>query len=164
MGRPTIYPTGATVYDPEKCQNGYTVLSIAPMGIIMLDMNGRVVRRWKDMFGLPARVLPGGHMIASKASRPAENGYQDQEDLTMVDMDGNVEWTFDHNQLINDPDGERWMARQHHDYQITGNPVGYWTPGQDPDPDSSFYSCRRGMLMADLQRVWLNQYRLYRLT
>ena len=135
MGRPTIYPTGATVYDSEKCQNGYTVLSIAPMGIIMLDMNGRVVRRWKDMFGLPARVLPGGHMIASKASRPAENGYQDQEDLTMVDMDGNVEWTFNHNQLINDPDGERWMARQHHDYQITGNPVGYWAPGQDPDPN-----------------------------
>ena len=25
MGYPTIYPTGATVYNPDKCWNGYTV-------------------------------------------------------------------------------------------------------------------------------------------
>ena len=135
MGRPTIYPTGTTVYDPEKCQNGYTVLSIPPLGVILLDMNGKVVRRWKDCYGFPPKMLPGGHMIASRATRPAENGYQDQEDLSMFDMDGNVEWTFNHNQLINDPDGERWMARQHHDFQVSGNPVGYWVPGMDPDPN-----------------------------
>ena len=135
MGRPTIYPTGTTVYDPEKCQNGYTVLSIPPLGVILLDMNGKVVRRWKDCYGFPPKMLPGGHMIASRVTRPAENGYQDQEDLSMFDMDGNVEWTFNHNQLINDPDGERWMARQHHDFQVSGNPVGYWVPGMDPDPN-----------------------------
>ena len=135
MGRPTIYPTGTTVYDPEKCQNGYTVLSVPPLGVILLDMNGKVVRRWKDCYGFPPKMLPGGHMIASRVTRPAENGYQDQEDLSMFDMDGNVEWTFNHNQLISDPDGERWMARQHHDFQVSGNPVGYWVPGMDPDPN-----------------------------
>ena len=135
MGRPTIYPTGVTVYDPAKCENGYTVLSVPPIGVILLDMNGKVVRRWKDMYGFPPKMLPGGHLIASRATRPAANGYQDQEDLTMVDMDGNIEWTFDHNQLINDPDGERWMARQHHDYQVTGSPTGYFCPGQEPDPN-----------------------------
>ena len=25
MGHPTIYPTGVTVYDPEKCWNGFTI-------------------------------------------------------------------------------------------------------------------------------------------
>ena len=26
----------------------------------------------------------------------------------------------------------KWIARQHHDYQREGNPVGYYTPGMDP--------------------------------
>ena len=25
MGHPTIYPTGVTVYNPEKCWNGFTL-------------------------------------------------------------------------------------------------------------------------------------------
>ena len=25
---PTIYPRGTTIYDPEKCWNGYTVISM----------------------------------------------------------------------------------------------------------------------------------------
>ena len=25
MGHPTIYPTGVTVYNPEKCWNGFTI-------------------------------------------------------------------------------------------------------------------------------------------
>ena len=135
MGRPTVFPTGTTVYYPEECWNGYTLFSAPELGINLINMNGKIVRHWKDMYGFPPKFLPGGHMIASRATRPAANGYQDQEDLTMVDMDGKVEWSFDHNQLINDPDGERWMARQHHDFQVTGSPVGYYAPGQDPDPN-----------------------------
>ena len=135
MGRPTVFPTGTTVYYPEECWNGYTLFSAPELGINLINMNGKIVRHWKDMYGIPTKMLPGGHMIASRATRPAENGFQDEEDLTMVDMDGNVEWTFNRNQLVKDPDGERWMARQHHDFQVTGNPVGYYAPGQDPDPN-----------------------------
>ena len=135
MGRPTVFPTGTTVYYPEECWNGYTLFSAPELGINLINMNGKIVRHWKEMYGIPTKMLPGGHMIASRATRPAENGFQDEEDLTMVDMDGNVEWTFNRNQLVKDPDGERWMARQHHDFQVTGNPVGYYAPGQDPDPN-----------------------------
>ena len=135
MGRPNVYPTGTTVYYPDECWNGYTLFSAPGLGVNLINMNGKVVRHWKDMYGFPPKFLPGGHMIASRATRPAANGYQDQEDLTMVDMDGNIEWTFNHNQLVNDPDGERWMARQHHDFQVSGNPVGYYVPGMDPDPN-----------------------------
>ena len=28
-------------------------------------------------------------------------------------------------------DEPRWMARQHHDYQREGNPVGYYVPGME---------------------------------
>lgn len=135
MGRPSVYPTGTTIYYPEECENGYTLFSAPELGVNLIDMNGKVVRHWKNMYGFPPKILPGGHMIASLATRPAANGYQDQEDLTMVDWDGNIEWKFDRNQFIKDPDGERWMARQHHDFQVEGNPVGYWVPGMEMSPD-----------------------------
>ena len=135
MGRPNVFPTGTTVYYPDECWSGYTVFDAENLGVNLIDMNGRIVRHFKNFTGFPPKVLPGGHIIGTRACRKSENGYQDMEDLTMIDMDGNVEWTFDHNQLVNDPDGERWMARQHHDYQVTGSPTGYFCPGQEPDPN-----------------------------
>ena len=41
---PTVFPTGTTIYQPDKAWNGFTVLS--PLGtpaVIVLDMDGRVV-------------------------------------------------------------------------------------------------------------------------
>ena len=49
-----------------------------------------------------------------------------------VDWNGRVRWEFKKNQYIEDPDhAPEWMARQHHDYQREGNPVGYYVPGMD---------------------------------
>ena len=60
---PTVYPTGTTLYQPDKAWNGYTVLSILNMpAVVVIDMNGNVVKRWDDFdnsAGGPARVLPG---------------------------------------------------------------------------------------------------------
>ena len=42
----TVYPTGTTIYDPDKSWNGFTVLS--PLGtpaVLVIDMNGNVVKR-----------------------------------------------------------------------------------------------------------------------
>lgn len=39
MGFPTIYPTGATVYDPKKSANGYTAFATENK-TILIDMNG----------------------------------------------------------------------------------------------------------------------------
>ena len=56
--------------------------------------------------------------------------------MTQVDWDGNIVWSFDKYEYIEDPVEEpRWMARQHHDYQREGNPVGYYVPGMDPFVD-----------------------------
>ena len=61
---------------------------------------------------------------------------QDQKDLVQVDWDGNIIWEFKNNEYIEDPgyNGE-WMARQHHDFQREGNPVGYYVPGMDCQTD-----------------------------
>ena len=40
MSYPTIYPTGTTLYDPEKCFNGYTVFQAKEHGALLIDMNG----------------------------------------------------------------------------------------------------------------------------
>ncbi len=135
MGRPNIYPTGTTIYDPEKAWNGYTLFTGKGFGIILLDMNGKVVRHWKNMAGMPCKMLPGGYVIGSRGTRGAAFSYQDMQDLTMVDFDGNVVWSFNKNQEVVDDGEPYWSARQHHDYQVSGSPVGYYAPGMDPDPN-----------------------------
>ena len=70
----TVYPTGTTIYDPDKSWNGFTVLS--PLGtpaVLVIDMNGNVVKRWEDVnnsAGGPARVLPGGIVMSASGARP----------------------------------------------------------------------------------------------
>ena len=138
MGRPTVFPTGTTVYDPEKCQNGYTLFEGTEKGILLIDMNGKAVRFWKDFQGFPCKMIKGGHLFGSLGARDPQAAYQDMTDVTEVDWDGNIEWTFNHNQLVDDDDtGEQWVARQHHDFQIEGNPVGYPVPGQESTNDFS---------------------------
>ena len=51
-GAPSVYPTGTTIYHPEEAWNGYTVF-ITPEseGVILIDMNGRVVKQWTGLSG-----------------------------------------------------------------------------------------------------------------
>ena len=135
MGRPTVFPTGTTLYDPSKCDSGYTLFMGRQIGAILINMNGKVVRQWKDFMGMPCKMIKGGHILGSLAARDAAIASQDFADVTMIDWDGNVEWTFNKYEHVNDPDGIEWAARQHHDYQMEGNPVGYPVPGQEVTPD-----------------------------
>ena len=135
MGRPTVFPTGTTLYDPSKCDSGYTLFMGRQIGAILVNMNGKVVRQWKDFMGMPCKMIKGGHILGSLAARDAAIASQDFADVTMIDWDGNVEWTFNKYDHVNDPDGIEWAARQHHDYQMEGNPVGYPVPGQEVTPD-----------------------------
>ena len=49
MGIPSVFPTGTTIYDPEKCWNGYTLMPIKKVGAVLIDMNGNVVKVWKNL-------------------------------------------------------------------------------------------------------------------
>jgi hypothetical protein len=132
---PSIYPTGTTIYYPDKCWNGYTLFQTElhmknSRSAVLIDMNGNAVNRWQGLDGQPNKLLPGGHVMGSTGVRSFKYGYQDMVDLVEVDWDGNIVWKFDKYELIKDPRQKpRWMARQHHDYQREGNPVGYYVPG-----------------------------------
>ena len=133
----TIYPTGTTIYNPEKAWNGYTLMPIPKIGAVLIDMNGNVVKVWKDFQGFPNKFLPGGYCMGSLGVRDNEYSYQDQTDVAQIDWDGNVVWKFNKKELIEDEGHEpEWMARQHHDYQREGNPVGYYVPDMECKTDS----------------------------
>ena len=136
MGLYNVFPMGTTIYDPEKAYNGYTLMQCQGIGAVLVDMNGNVVKVWKDVQGFPNKLLPGGYVMGSLGLRDPKYGYQDQTDLVQVDWDGNVVWKFDHKELVDDDGNKRWIARQHHDYQREGNPVGYYVPGMECKTDS----------------------------
>ncbi len=133
MTYPTVYPTGATVYDPERCWNGYTIFQAKELGALLIDMNGREVHLWRGLHGFPNKMLPGGYVLGHSGERNTRYGVQDYLDLLVVDWEGRVVWRFDRYEFIEDPgEAGRWMARLHHDYQLPGNPVGYYVPGMEP--------------------------------
>lgn len=129
MGHPTIYPTGTTLFNKHKSFNGYTLFNAPGKGALLIDMNGNEVHLWQGLKGFPNKLLPGGYVLGSRGLRSPKYGMQDQLDLVQLDWQGNVVWSFNQLELIKDPDKpEMWMARQHHDYQREGNPVGYYSP------------------------------------
>ncbi|OGO30369.1 MAG: thioredoxin [Chloroflexi bacterium RBG_16_56_11] len=137
----SVYPTGTTIYEPEKCWNGYTLYQATlhqknGVGAILIDMNGNVLNQWKGLDGFPNKMLPGGAIMGSTGIRNMKYGYQDMLDLVQVDWDGKITWKFEKYERVKDPrQNPRWMARQHHDYQREGNPVGYYVPGMIPRTD-----------------------------
>lgn len=134
MGQPSVFPHGVTVYDPKKCWSGYTIVPLINDGVLLFDMNGNEIRRW-NMHAMPPKLLPGGYVIGLSGYRHPDYGMQDGVNLIEIDYDGNIVWEFDKFEEINDPGRDhRWMARQHHDYQREGNPVGYYVPGMDAKP------------------------------
>jgi hypothetical protein len=131
---PTVFPTGTTLYEPDKTWSGFTVLSILDTpAVVVIDMNGRVVKEWSDFNvspGGPARVLPGGIVIATAGANPPH-----QEALALVarDYDGRELWRFDRNVQIETQDKQKvWSARVHHDWQRTDFPAGYYSPSVEP--------------------------------
>jgi hypothetical protein len=142
---PTVYPTGTTIYDPEKAGNGFTVLSVlGTRAVVVIDMNGRVVKQWDDFnvsAGGPARVLPGGIVIASNGAFP---GHLETTALIARDFEGKELWRFDRAEeiTIKRESGEddaktvteevQWSARQHHDWQRSDFPAGYYSPDYSP--------------------------------
>lgn len=143
----SVYPTGTTIYQPDKAWNGYTIFDAADGdGATLIDMNGNILRRWPELAGMgPFRMLPGGHVMGGNVSRTP---YQESVALIEYDWDGNEIWRFDHSDLVaapvNDDEEEQdenaatmvWGSRQHHDWQRTGNPIGYYTPDLEPQVSS----------------------------
>ncbi len=156
----SIFPTGTTIYNPEKCWNGYTVLQCMQFGAALVDMNGNLVRRWKNLQGLPSanKIFPGGYIMGTTGQRNPKFGFQDNINLVQLDWEDNIVWSFDEYELVRDPHRKRtWMARQHHDYQRDGNPVGYYVPGMEPKVDSgnTIMVCHKNLKNTDISEKLL---------
>ncbi len=143
LAYPTVYPRGTTIYKPDKCWNGYTIIptifiseenwgegeSVKDKGAYLIDMNGNVVKLWERVYGSHSnKVLPGGYIMGTTGPGQWLEGIE----LAQWDWDGNIVWKFDKAEKIKIKDKWIWSARQHHDYQREGNPVGYYVPGMDP--------------------------------
>ena len=95
---PSVYPTGTTIYQPDKTWNGYTVFPTpGEKGVVLIDMNGNEVKRWADVDGIPARLFPGGGMMAGATTR---RPHQEYISLVQVDWDGNEVWRFDRTEQV----------------------------------------------------------------
>ena len=128
---PSVYPTGTTIYDPGRAWNGYTIFRTPNnQGDVLIDMNGQELRRWPEASSQPARILPGGHVVGGAGARTP---HQEFIALVQSDWDGNEVWRFDKTEQVETVDGRTvWAARQHHDWQREGSPVGYYAPGAEP--------------------------------
>ena len=101
--------------------------------MIVIDMNGNVVKQWDGFVnsaGGPARVFPGGFVMAANGSNPPR---QESLELVQRDFDGKILSRFDRNLQIQTRDGKTiWSARQHHDWQREDYPAGYYSPEANP--------------------------------
>jgi hypothetical protein len=113
-----VHPVGTTIYKPEKCWNGFTILSGQDGRLV--DMNGNLVHLWKGPFGFPNKILPGGHLLISRGAW--KYGPEEAVELQIRDFSDQALWKFDRWQegKANEGEGKMWVARQHHDMQIKG--------------------------------------------
>jgi len=80
---PSVHPTGVTIYKPDKCFSGYTLLPVRRNKPVMLmDMNGNIVHGW-NVSGEKQRLLPNGNLL-TMANK-----------LVEYDWDGNKVWEYE---------------------------------------------------------------------
>jgi hypothetical protein len=81
----------------------------------LIDNDGHFIHGWDDLQPIPAKLLPGGYVMAGQGG-----GFGGAR-LVMQDWDGNQVWDWE---VV----GGRW----HHDYNRQGSPTGYYAPGMTP--------------------------------
>ena len=45
--RPTVYPTGTTIFNPEKAQSDVFIMAVHPDRVAIMDRNGNEYHTWK---------------------------------------------------------------------------------------------------------------------
>ncbi|MBO4301146.1 MAG: aryl-sulfate sulfotransferase, partial [Desulfovibrio sp.] len=140
---PQVYPVGTIQYDPAACWNSYIILS-SERTAKLVDRNGNLVKEWDNKmqkYSMPNKVLPGGHVMTTLHPL-LPDGFQDNNTIAILDWDGNIVRQFNHFEKVDefpggqkDANGETWVSRQHHDFEIEGMSTGYYAPGQEAKLD-----------------------------
>ncbi len=117
--------------------DGYTLLMpVDPYyrgGTVLIDMDGRVVHEW-DIEAFPGILLPGGSLLGRRGMLPDLPLGGSSAEIVQESWDGSVEMTF---RDFEDFAGVGPAARQAHDLQRRGSPVGYYAPGLAPEREGS---------------------------
>ena len=92
----TVFPRGTTLYQPDKCCNGYTIIWNARC-VKLIDMNGRTVNEWR----FDTDASQAGAKVASRTgadrARLLENGNVLVQRGGMMSEDGVIqEYGWDH--------------------------------------------------------------------
>ncbi len=99
----TIYPRGTTIYKPDKCCNGYTVLSCPIQEepeVPLITMNGRTIHRWIASSSRVkgqirrAKLLQNGHMLIVRHTFPTRGNRQVKGGVQEYDWNGNLVWEY----------------------------------------------------------------------
>lgn len=125
LGWPTVFPTGTTVYDSARADDGYVLFtpleSNAGGGsgvLYLIDLRGRVVHQWTVPFApLHGRLLPNGHVVVigrndkEVPGRPGVGKYQIGGAAGwLVELDWDGKLVFKHVDLA-----------MHHDFAVLPN-------------------------------------------
>ena len=136
--KPVSYLRGTIQYDPAKTYNSYIIISTRGTAKL-IDRNGNLVHEWETFEANPQpnRLYQGGYLLTSLYPMLKGNDYfQDRISVALLDWDGNVVREFTRLEKTDKPtmkqhkpeaDGSYWLSRQHHDYQLEGDPVGYFS-------------------------------------
>jgi len=134
---------GLKIYNSAKAWSGYTLLtslgtdsncvpydatnpSCNLYGAILVDMNGNKVKEW-SLTGFPAKMLPGGYVLG---------GVLNQGVMTSLVQKDWCDKTVHEWPVPQEPG--YGLTGWHHDFERSGNPVGYytgdtcWLPEIDP--------------------------------
>ena len=90
----TVYPVGTTIYKPDRCLNGYTII-FGGLQVKLVDMNGRVAHGWELDTSMHrhgtdrAHLLKNGHVLVSRGGMTSTDGMIDE-----YDWDGNLVWRY----------------------------------------------------------------------
>ena len=124
MAAPSVYPTGTTLYDPAKAYNSYVLFTGGDNIARLIDLNGNVVREWKDAATHSTFIDPAlingqrGHVFVTLETVEGSGtdlipgrvvGGRVAKTIGELDWDGKVVWQFGEKA----PGG---LARQHHDW------------------------------------------------
>lgn len=123
MAGPSVYPTGTTVYDPAKAYNSYVLFTGGDNTARLIDLNGNVVRQWKDAAAHSTAIDPAlnggrkGHVFVTLALVegqgtglvPGRPNARKVQSVGELDWNGKLVWSFGEKA----PGG---AAQQHHDW------------------------------------------------
>ena len=138
-------------FEAEGACKGYTLIShhydFVDSSAKLIDMKGKKIKCWNGILSnikaFPAKMLSNGNIIVGKNPKIPNLFYRlgrnivqfflFNQYLVQMDWNGTEKWCYNNWDEIVIPiiNTTEKSARQHHDFQREGNPVGYYAPGQE---------------------------------